>query len=55
MAIAQEYYEPYWINPGSSIPQNGSYTVTYFPSLKPFNSDKQDMQDTAGEVKQAHM
>ena len=46
-----ECYEPYWINPGSNIPQNSSYTVTYLPSLKSFKSDELDMQDTAGEVR----
>ena len=50
MAIAQKIYELYWINPESSIPQNSSYTVTNFPYLKPFKSDKPDMQDPAGEV-----
>ena len=26
-------------------------TVTYLPSLKPFGSDKQNIRDTAGEVR----
>ena len=41
MAVAQECYEPYWTNPGSNIPQNSSYTITYLPSLKPFKSVEQ--------------
>ena len=50
-AITQECYEPYWINPLSSIPQNSRCTVNYLPSLKPFKSDEEDMQDIAGEIK----
>ena len=34
-----------------SLKQNSSCTPTYFPSQKPFKSDEQDMQDTAGKVK----
>ena len=30
--------------------QNCICTATYLPSHKPFNEDKQDMLDTAGEV-----
>ena len=48
---SQESYDPYWINHRSNIPQNSSYSVNYLLSLKPFKSEKQDMQDTAGEVK----
>ena len=49
--IAQEYYEPYWINPGSNIPQNSSCTATYHPSRKPSKLDESDMRDTAGELR----
>ena len=41
----------YWTNPGSNIPQNSSCTATYLPSQKPSKLDKQDMLDTAGEVR----
>ena len=51
MAIAQEYYELYWINPGGSIPQNNYCTATYQSSRKPSKLDEQDMQDTVGEVR----
>ena len=40
----QEYYELYWRKPGTNPPQNNSCTATYFPSLKPFEVDKKDMQ-----------
>ena len=33
-AIAQECYELYWTNPGSSLPQNSSCTATYHPFSK---------------------
>ena len=33
-AIAQEYYELYWTNPGSNIPQNSRCTAIYHPSQK---------------------
>ena len=49
--LAQECYEPQWSNPESNVLQNSSCIVTYLPSLKPFKSDEQDIQDTAGEVK----
>ena len=38
-------------NPGSNIPQNSNCTATYLPSLKPSKLDKQDMWDTAEEVR----
>ena len=44
-------YGLYRTNPGNHIPQNSSCTVTYLPSLKLFQLDEQDMQDTAGEVR----
>ena len=50
MAIAHEGNEVYWTNPGSNILQNSSCMATCLPSLKPFKSDKQDMQVTGGEV-----
>ena len=31
--------------------QNSSSTITYLLSLKPFNSDEQDMRDSTREVK----
>ena len=34
-------------NPGSNIPQNSNFTATNLLSLKPSESDEQDMQDTA--------
>ena len=40
----QEYYELYWRKPGTNPPRNNSCTATYFPSLKPFEVDKKDMQ-----------
>ena len=49
--IAQECRELYWTSPGGSIPQCSSCTDTYYPSWKPFKLDKQDMQDTAREVR----
>ena len=49
--IVQECWELYWTNPGSNISQNSSCTTTYHSSLKQFQSDKQDMQDTAGRVR----
>ena len=51
MAITKEYYELYWTNPGSHIPQNSSCTATYLQSLKPYKLDEQNMQDTAREVR----
>ena len=42
------YYDLYWTNPGSNIPQNSSYTDTYLLSLKPSKWDEQVMRDTAG-------
>ena len=48
-AIAQEYYKLYWTNPGSNIPQNSIYTVTYLPSQKPSKLDEQNIWDTSGE------
>ena len=39
------------INPESYFSENSSCTATNLPSLKPFKSHEQDMQDTAGEVR----
>ena len=51
MGTAQEYYELYWKNHGSNIPQNSSCMATYLLSLKLSKKDGQDMWDTAGEVR----
>ena len=48
-AIAQECYELYYTSPWSNIPQNSRCTATSNPSLKPFESDEQDMRYTAYE------
>ena len=44
-------YELYWTNPGSNIPQSGSFTATDLPSFKPSKLEGQDRRDTAGEVR----
>ena len=49
--VLKEYYELYWISPGSNTPQNSSCVATYHPSRKPFKLDEPDMQDTPGEVR----
>ena len=45
----------YWTKPVCNIPQNKSCTVTDHPSLKPFKSNEQDMQGTAGELSDVHL
>ena len=50
-AIAQEFYELCWTNPGSNIPQNSSCAATFLPSLKRFKLDEQYMRDSVGEVR----
>ena len=41
----------FWTNPRSSTPQNSSCTATYLLSYKLSKEDKQDMSDTAGDVR----
>ena len=50
MAIAQECCEPYRINRRSNFPQNSNYMAFYLPSIKPFKSDEQDMQNPAEDL-----
>ena len=41
----------FWLNLGTSIPQNSRCSDIYLSSLKPFKLDEQDMIDIAWKVK----
>ena len=49
--VPQERYEVYWTNPGGNIPENNSCIATNYPYRKPFKLDKEDVRDTAREVR----
>ena len=51
MVITQGCYILFWTDPQNSTLPSSSCMGTYFPSYKPSKLDKQDMQDTAWEVK----
>ena len=44
MRITEEYYELFWINPGTKNSRKNSCTPTYLPSQKPFKEDEHDME-----------